>query len=103
MQCSKQLLQLCLCQHQVLLAAQLDVEKWKRVSTTNKQVGNEHKNKEEAGQPAPRDKLLEDGWSVKLEHTLAVREGVFITNMKEAKMLMAGNALQRVLASACSR
>ena len=80
-QCWTQVLQLRLCQHQVLLAAQLDSKRWKRVSAMK------------AGQPALRDKLLEDGWSVQVEHTLAglqrLRDGVFMASVKEAKMLMA--------------
>ena len=46
-----------------------------------------------AGQPAPRDKLLEDGWGVQVEHFLAglqrLGDGVFMARVKEAKMLMA--------------
>ena len=57
----------------VLLAAQLDVKKSKRDSTTKKQVGNEYnmprQRRRRRVSPAPRDKLLEDGWSVKVEHT----------------------------------
>ena len=94
MQCWKQLLQLRLCQHQVLLAAQLGAIRWKRVSTTGwKRVQHAKKQEGEAGQLALCHKLLEDGWSVNVEqHTLAcfqrLRDGVFMANVMEAKMMM---------------
>ena len=50
------------------------------------------KMKEEAGCP-PRDKLLQDGWSVKVETALAdvqrSREGVFFSSVRDAKMTLA--------------
>ena len=71
---------------------------WKRTQHAKKK-----EEEEEAGQFAPRDKLLEDGWSVKVKHTPAgfqrLRDGVFMANVREAKMLMAENALQRVFCS----
>ena len=46
----------------------------------------------DANQPVPRDKLQQDGWSVKVEHTLSfhrAKEWVFMASTKEAKVLMA--------------
>ena len=101
MQCWKRLWQLRLCQHQALLAAQLDAKRWKRVSATKKLVGNEYKTprnrRRRQDSLLSRDKLLEDGWSVKVWHTLAgfqrLRDGVFMASVKEAKMLMAESVL----------
>ena len=46
----------------------------------------------DADQRPPRDKLQQDGRSVRVEHTLAgfhrAKEGVFLASMKEAKVLM---------------
>ena len=71
---------------------------------SSRRVQHSKKTKEEAIQPATRDKLLEDGWSVKVEHPMAdfqrLRESV-----KEAKMMMAemhSNGSLAVLARGCS-
>ena len=61
-------------------------EDWKRVRHS-KPV------RVDADQPLPRDKLQQDAWSVRVEHTLAgfhrAKEGVFLASVKEAKVLMA--------------
>ena len=62
---------------------------WNRVQLSQK-------TKEEASQFDPRDELLEDGWSVKVDHILAGGKG------QRGKDDDVGNALQRVIGSACS-
>ena len=47
----------------------------------------------DANQPAPRDKLQQDGWNVRVEHTLAgfhrAKEAVLLASVNEAKVLFA--------------
>ena len=51
------------------------------------------------------NKLLQDGWRVKVEHTLAgfqrSREGVFTASVKEAKMSIQSISTRRVQKSLC--
>ena len=86
------------------------VRRRERDSTTRMLVGSvfsmPRKTEEEASQPAPRDKLLPDGWSVKVEHTLAgfptFEGGCLHGKCERGEDDDGGNALQRVLGSACS-
>ena len=59
-------------------------EGWKRVR---------HSKRTKVDQPPPRDTLQQDGWSVRVEHSLAgfhrAKEGIFMASVKEAKELMA--------------
>ena len=59
-------------------------ECWKRVR---------HSKRTKIDQPPPRDILQQDGWSVRVEHTLAgfyrAKEGIFLASVKDAKELMA--------------
>ena len=94
MQCWKQLLQLRLGQHQVLLAAQLDV--------------NEHNMPRRRRQDSvlTATKFLKDGWSVKVEHTLAgfqtLERGCLHGTCERGEDVGGGNALLWVLGSVCS-
>ena len=58
-------------------------EGWKRVR---------HSKRTKVDQPPPRDTLQQDGWSVRVEHTVAgfhrAKERIFLASVEEAKDLM---------------